>query len=242
MSVKFTSRGYRDCVRELLDLGYVVRGYAEARPGERHLIIRHDVDFCLDAALRMGELEAELGVRATYFVLVRSAFYNLFNPRASAIVQELQDLGHVIGLHFDPTAADGSDIESSIATEAKILALACGKDIAAVSFHRPLHDHLRGPDKLAGLWNAYARRFMMDIGYCSDSRGEWRFGDPLSHAAIRDGRALQLLTHPIWWNDVAIPPAERLRIYLREKSNGMSREIAQNSNVYVLSDSGSSLE
>ena len=41
-------------------------------------ILRHDVDLSLDAALRMAELEAEAGARATYFLMTR---VGLLQPR-----------------------------------------------------------------------------------------------------------------------------------------------------------------
>ena len=44
------------------------------------MILRHDVDLSLDAALRMAELEAEAGAAATYFLMTRSEFYNLDSP------------------------------------------------------------------------------------------------------------------------------------------------------------------
>ena len=41
------------------------------------VILRHDVDLSLDAALRMAELEADAGAAATYFLMTGSVFYNL---------------------------------------------------------------------------------------------------------------------------------------------------------------------
>lgn len=233
MSVEFTARGYRDLIEALLGKGYAVRSYADAKPSERHLILRHDVDLSLEAATRMGELEAQIGVRSIYFVLVRSTFYNPFSAEARAILRRLQSLGHAIGLHFDPATCESPDLQDSIVAESKILALACGGEVTAVSFHRPVPELLRGPEKLAGLWNAYGSRFVQDVGYCSDSRGEWKYGDPLSHPAVREGRALQLLTHPIWWNEVAVAPAARLDRYVDEKANELARELAANSTVYM---------
>ena len=37
------------------------------------------------------------------------------------------------------------------------------------------------------------------MGYCKDFRGLWRFGSPLEHVAVKERRALQLVTHPISW-------------------------------------------
>ena len=50
----------------------------EPRPGD--VLLRHDVDMSLAAAVTMAELEAERDVRATYFLMTRSDFYNLDAP------------------------------------------------------------------------------------------------------------------------------------------------------------------
>ena len=65
----FTPAAYRDLLESLLARGYSVRGYADADPGQRHLILRHDIDMSLDAALPIAEIENALGLKAHYFVL-----------------------------------------------------------------------------------------------------------------------------------------------------------------------------
>ena len=68
--------------RELLDAanagGYRF-AFFEGEPREGDVILRHDVDLSLDAALRMAELEAEAGAAATYFLMTR---LRLLQPRA----------------------------------------------------------------------------------------------------------------------------------------------------------------
>jgi len=54
----------------------------EPRPGD--LLLRHDVDMSLAAAVTMAELEAEHDVSATYFLMTRSDFYNLDSPSGVA--------------------------------------------------------------------------------------------------------------------------------------------------------------
>ena len=60
---------------------------------------------------------------------------------------------------------------------------------------------------LADRRNTYESKFFKEIGYCSDSRGGWHHGSPLDHAALGEGRALQLLTHAIWWTGEDPPRA-----------------------------------
>lgn len=57
------------------------------------LILRHDVDQCAGAALRMSDVEAELGLRSTWYFRWRTA-------RAAAIA-ELRRRGGEIGLHYE---------------------------------------------------------------------------------------------------------------------------------------------
>ena len=49
----------------------------EGLPRTGDVLLRHDVDLSLDAALRMAELEHEEGAAATYFLMTESVFYNL---------------------------------------------------------------------------------------------------------------------------------------------------------------------
>ena len=80
------------------------------------MLLRHDVDMSLAAAVTMAELEAERDVRATYFLMTRSDFYNLDGAAGVAALARLRELGHRVGLHgvypdatlddrFDPVVA-----------------------------------------------------------------------------------------------------------------------------------------
>ena len=59
-------------------------------------------------------------------------------------------------------------------------------------------------------------RFFSEMGYCSDSRGLWRYGHPLNHEAVEKRRSLQLLTHPIWWVSDFRSVQEKLLGFLRK--------------------------
>ena len=62
--------------------GYTARHFDDAEVGERHVILRHDLDMSIDAALPIAEIERDMGMSATYFVMVRNEFYNPFSKRS----------------------------------------------------------------------------------------------------------------------------------------------------------------
>ena len=88
--------------RELLDAaragGYRFAGF-DREPAAGDLLLRHDVDLSLDAAVRLAELEAEAGAWATYFLMTRSVFYNLASQEGERALERLRELGHRVGLH-----------------------------------------------------------------------------------------------------------------------------------------------
>jgi hypothetical protein len=197
----FTLSGYRTLVTRLLDRGYLVREFKNADPNQPHLILRHDVDMSLEEAVTIGQLEATMGVRATYFVLVRSELYSPFTLAAAGAISELRRFGHEVGLHLDASLYPPSlaDLEAAAARECRILEEIVGASVTVISFHRPAGPMLSVGERLAGRIHAYAPRFFREMGYCSDSRFGWHHGRPLDHPVVAQRRGLQLLTHPIWW-------------------------------------------
>ena len=208
----FTLDGYRDTVAGLLERGYALRGYGDADPDRLHLILRHDIDLSVSLARRLGELEAGCGWTATYFVLMRTEMYNPWSDAASADLRALVRLGHGVGLHLDSRLYKDADaLEVGAQTECAALETILDAPVTALSFHRPPKEKLGGRLRLGGRLNAYADRFVAEMGYCSDSRGEWRFGHPWDHPVVAEGRALQLLTHPVWWvGEESARPVDRL--------------------------------
>jgi hypothetical protein len=198
---QFSLSGYENLVTELLARGYAIASFHKSEPLQRHLILRHDVDMSLDAAVALAQQENRIGVASTYFVLLRTEFYNVFSRRGGEAVRAIQALGHEIGLHFDAAyyAADDTDFADMAGRECDILEAVTSNYVRSFSLHRPHPAMLDRELVVPGRVNAYAARFFHEIGYCSDSRGAWHHGHPLDHPAVQEGRALQLLTHPIWW-------------------------------------------
>src|SRR5712692_10516496 len=70
-------------------------------PAARCFILRHDIDYSPEAALRMAQLEADMGIRATYFLLLNTSYYNLLSEEYCEFPRRLIELGHDVGFHYD---------------------------------------------------------------------------------------------------------------------------------------------
>lgn len=99
-------------------------------------IIRHDVDLDLKKALEIAQLENDLGVKSTYFVLISSEYYNLLAGENLRSVFRILELGHEIGLHFDISAYDKDiSLEEVMCKELKLLESIIGTKVQSVSWH-----------------------------------------------------------------------------------------------------------
>ena len=142
--MEFTYTAYRELLDFLRQGGYAFTDYHDYQSYPRCVILRHDIDNSLPQALRLAEIEAEEGVKSTWFVLLRTDFYNPASAASQRILRRLGELGHEIGLHFDEMAYASesgigsyasSSTEELIVREAGILADICGCPIAtAVSY------------------------------------------------------------------------------------------------------------
>jgi hypothetical protein len=154
--------------------------FFDREPQAGDLLLRHDVDMSLDAAVRMGELEAERGVAATYFLMTRSDFYNLDARSGVAALERLRALGHRIGLHSvypDATLDDRFD--------------------PVVAWHTPDPEYMSEP--VAGAVNVMQPGYFDPARYRSDSNQHWRSGCPHAELAAGAFDWLQLLVHPEIW-------------------------------------------
>jgi hypothetical protein len=198
-------------------------------PGRSTLHVRHDIDLSLERALAMAEVEADIGVRATFLVMVDSPLYDLEEATSREVLHRLRALGHEVGLHLDlaergaDPALTVGDVEALLAPDRRRLEEVLGETVRAVSFHRPperLVALLAGEARLCGLVNAYAAPLMRC--YLADSAGSWRHGDPLPAVTEPPADVIQLLIHPFWWDDHHVAPADRLEAFFRARTAGRS--------------------
>jgi hypothetical protein len=172
--------------------------------GPPGLYLRHDIDVCLEAALRLAEEEHRHGVASTYMFIPTSPLYELSDGLRAFV-----ELGHEVAIHFDyltsgiADPADTAEMGAAIARQCALIEGFTGDPVRSLSFHRPIPQFLRGPDMLFGMVNAYSATLMQN--YRSDSAGRWR-QDP----SDIQGPFAQLLTHPIWWGEDHAEPKDRI--------------------------------
>jgi hypothetical protein len=200
----FSRDGYRGLLEGFLSADYKPVTFDKVRRERRDVIVRHDVDVSLEAAVNIAELEYEMSVRATYFVMVSNSFYNIHSFEARRLLARLGALGHQVGLHFDTSVHPAADVLAgygdAVAHEFRLLAAVVGDPIDIVSFHNPRPEMINRERPEGSPAHTYEPRFFSDITYVADSSGRWRFGGPFERLAFRRGTAIHLLTHPIWWD------------------------------------------
>jgi hypothetical protein len=185
VSCRFDLDHYRELLDDAIGGGYRF-AFFDAEPEQGTVILRHDVDLSLDAALRMAEVEAEAGAAATYFLMTRSEFYNLDAQSGEDAVDRLRRLGHRVGLHAVWPYVDRDDRFDPV-----------------LAWHNPDPEYMREP--VEGLVNVMEAPWA-DV-YRSDSNQHWRQGCPHEELAGGSFERLQLLTHPEIW----VYPGETMR-------------------------------
>src|SRR5947209_3393674 len=157
-SCAFELGHYRELIEAAKQGGYRFAGF-DSTPRAGDVLLRHDVDLSLEAALAMAELEAELEAPATYFLMTRSEFYNLDAPSGHDAVDRLRRLGHGVGLHaVYPEAEHDPRFDPVLA------------------WHNPDPEYMTAP--VEGLVNAMQPGYFDPECYRSDSNQRWRHGRP----------------------------------------------------------------
>lgn len=199
--VAFTHRWYQQFLQRLQSAGYEFRSFSDSLgPGD--VVLRHDVDLSVGAAVDMARIEADLGVQSTYCFLLTSPLYNLLEADKRAALDEIQSLGHDLALHFSTHLYWDEDespatinVERRVGQERSVFDT-IAPDSETVSFHRPPEWVL--DREFTGFRSTYAPAYFSDIGYVADSSQRWR-EEPPSVESFPE--TVQVLTHPGLWRE-----------------------------------------
>ena len=203
---------------------------SEIKP-ERQLLLRHDIDFECSYAAEIAAIENDLGVKATYFFLLRSDSYNLLSNRNAQFVNEIKNSGHAISLHFDPLIY-GEDFLEGFRLEREIFENAFETEIKIISIHRPNEFFLNFDETIGGVEHTYQTKYFRDIKYISDSQGAFRFGHPLESSEFAARKTIHLLTHPIWWQGAGESNMMVLQNHILRQEEFLHRHVGENCQPY----------
>jgi len=180
----FSLAHYRELLESAKAGGYRLAGF-DRPPEPGDLLIRHDVDLSLVAAVRVAEVEAEAGVWSTWCLMTRSVFYNLASEEGDWAIERLRALGGRIAHHAVRPHVDLDERFEPV-----------------VAWHNPDGDYLMEP--IEGAINVMSVPWYDPPHFRSDSNHNWshrgRHGT-CPHAALAAGELewLHLLIHPEIW-------------------------------------------
>lgn len=124
-----------------------VREYlAVGKPRKKMVILRHDVDRDIGAAMRMANMESEFGLRSTYYVRKQAS---VFKPDA---LKAIYGMGHEVGYHYEVLSKVKGDIQKAIQLfERELKSFRQHVPIETISMHgRPL-----SPWNNTDVWNSH---------------------------------------------------------------------------------------
>jgi hypothetical protein len=107
----FTLHTYQNLLKAILASGYSIYTYqdwCEGKTNDRYVILRHDVDLEAYNSLATARIEAELGIRATYYFRVVPSSNN------PDVIKQIVDLGHEIGYHYEDLTLYKGDVDQAI--------------------------------------------------------------------------------------------------------------------------------
>lgn len=187
---------------------------SRSKKDKGRILLRHDVDVDLSAAAVMAHTEAQLGIKSTYFLMWRSPCYNLMSRAGQQYAEQILDLGHDIGLHydqgFDSSRSKSNEFsENQINLQADWIEQLLDCQVSAISFHQPSKALLQAGMRCGKRLNTYDRSTFGCFRYISDSNRIfplWALSDKslgvegqLDALKCCFPEDLQLLVHPMWW-------------------------------------------
>ena len=204
--MEYTYSWYLEVLKELKKEEYVLSNYSDWKKSSKSVIVRHDIDMDLQAAVDLAKVENEFwqgANKAVYFVLISTEFYSVFTKKSKEKLKKIMELGGEIGLHFDETQYDECTTDNLcrlIENEKKILESVVECKVNVVSMHRPSKRLLEEKITVEGAENVYDGLYFKDMKYVSDSRRNWREN---VQETIKSGKysRLHILTHPIWYRE-----------------------------------------
>lgn len=179
---EFSKYSYVQLIKIILECGYSLNRCGEEITSNPSLSTRHDIDINLDLALQMAEIEEDNGIFSTYFISIRSPFYNPFSASNINKVNKIHEHGHNIATHINNVVSRAENPLSDINILQNIFPFLNTK---IVSIHCPGSlDAIKCLLDVPAIRAMYGDVISKSTVYISDSTGRWRYGHPLESEAL----------------------------------------------------------
>lgn len=192
-------------------------------------VLRHDVDFDIEKAYNMCNIEKDRDVTSTYFILVTSDLYNILSYKNKNIIKNMASNGFEIGLHFDPVIygdISSNQMQKHVEKECSIIEDIIGAKVQTVSLHNPsIHNQY---PMFKGYKNAYSKEFFNQDLYLSDSCKDFRGKEILEFIKKGESSLLQILFHPIHFSEKEETYIESFNKIIESKINNFDEYIRVN--------------
>lgn len=236
MACNFTLKHYEEICNIITESQYKLCFFNDDFDDlENLLILRHDIDQSLDQSIKIAKIENKYNVKSTFFIWLRSPFYNIFEKKYSDIIYEIISLGHQIGLHFDESSykiENEIDLNSYVDKEVNIIKSFFNLDIYAVSMHKPSKWILDNDIQLKNYINVYSKIYFKEFKYISDSRRQWKEGCICKKINTNKYNKLHILIHPFWWIEKDIGFDKRMSDFINDKVNKLETDLENNISVH----------
>jgi len=191
------------------------------------IVLRHDVEYSPERALKMQEVGNALDFKSSYFFQISNHSYNAFSKKNMDIIKEIHANGNPIGLHYHMCGkTDLNEMAIDIRRQTNIMSEMLDIEIDRFSVHRPSKDVLKNGIKVDGLIDTYSSTFfsfaenatadtVLDVKYTSDSMFRWDYGFP-DNEMLKAHPKIQILLHPDYWTQIGHDNLNNFRTLLEE--------------------------
>ena len=205
----FTYNEYRNIIR-LIQQHLPIVDFADVTSKTNEFcVIRHDIEFSIDRAVKLAEVEKQLGISTTYTVQLRNNTYNALSEKNIDLVHYIRSLGHCIALHQNPPYMPAEDLKKYVVKDIETLEHYYGFEVDRYAFHRPKQEQLAMYLEIPGKINCYGKKYLhyfqgetpdLNVTYLADSNHQWKYGHPVT-IDFNSVSKLQLNTHPFSWTE-----------------------------------------
>lgn len=219
---------YRQIICDIKKTGHGNVLYREALGMSSFIVMRHDVEFSLDRAYVLSQIESELDFKSTYFVQLTNNSYNALSKQSIDMMRDMAYRGHEIGLHYHLNGEkDALAVRDGVRDQLRIMSEMVGMPITTYSFHRPKKDTYYYDIRIDGTINAYSSEFFtyaenvtedtpLEVKYIADSKHRWNYGYP-DYETLMKYPKIQLLLHPFSWTEAGYDNLGNFRSLIAEK-------------------------